>query len=110
MAISVKDSGIGIPDDKVDIVFDRFRQVDPTLTREKEGSGIGLSLVKSIVEKHDGKISLISKIGEGSEFIIELPVNLVMDKSNVDEVAISKDINVERIKIEFSDIYELNVY
>jgi PAS domain S-box-containing protein len=110
VSISVKDSGIGIPEDKVDIVFDRFRQVDPTLTREKEGSGIGLSLVKSIVEKHGGKISLISEIGKGSEFIIELPVNLVMDKSNVDEVAISKNINVERIKIEFSDIYELNVY
>ena len=110
VAISVKDSGIGIPDDKAGIVFERFRQVDPTLTREKEGSGIGLSLVKSIVEKHGGNISLISKIGEGSEFIIELPVNLVMDKIDLDEIAISKNINVERIKIEFSDIYELNVY
>lgn len=110
VVISVKDSGIGIPKEKTDIVFDRFRQVDPTLTREKEGSGIGLSLVKSIIEKHGGNISLISEIGKGSEFIIELPVNLARGTDIIDKGTESKEINVERIKIEFSDIYELNVY
>lgn len=108
--ISVKDSGIGIPKEKIDIVFDRFRQVDSTLTREKEGSGIGLSLVKSIIEKHGGNISLISEIGKGSEFIIELPVNLAICNNIIDEETEFKELNVERIKIEFSDIYELNVY
>ena len=108
--ISVKDSGIGIPQEKIDIVFDRFRQVDATLTREKEGSGIGLSLVKSIIEKHGGNISLISEIGKGSEFIIELPVNLAICNNIIDEEIEFKELNVERIKIEFSDIYELNVY
>ncbi|KMT21943.1 MASE3 domain-containing sensor histidine kinase [Clostridium cylindrosporum] len=109
VVISVKDSGVGIPKDKIDIVFDRFRQVDSTLTRQKEGSGIGLALVKSIIEKHGGSISLKSEIGKGSEFIIELPVKVV-DENIVDEVAATKDMNVDRINIEFSDIYELNVY
>ncbi|KMT21951.1 MASE3 domain-containing sensor histidine kinase [Clostridium cylindrosporum] len=108
--ISVRDSGIGIPEDKIDIVFDRFRQVDTILRRRKEGSGIGLSLVKSIIEKHGGSISLKSKIGRGSEFIIELPINVVEDNDILDEVSASKEMNVDRINIEFSDIYELNVY
>ncbi|KMT21953.1 MASE3 domain-containing sensor histidine kinase [Clostridium cylindrosporum] len=110
VVISVKDSGIGIPNDKLSLVFERFRQVDSTLTRQKEGSGIGLALVKSIVEKHGGKVSLKSEIGKGSEFIVELPANLVMDEDAINEVAATKDMNVDRINIEFSDIYELNIY
>jgi len=104
VAISVKDTGIGIPKEKQHIIFERFRQIDKSLTREQEGSGIGLSLVKSLVELHDGTISLISAPGCGSEFIIELPV----DNNNVfsDEAlnAIRRK-NIERMNIEFSDIY-----
>lgn len=102
--ISVKDTGIGIPKDKLEYVFDRFRQVDKSLARNTEGSGIGLNLVKSLVELHGGTISLESRVQEGSEFIIKLPVSL----SAEDEVAVTRDIpqeKVERIHIEFSDIY-----
>lgn len=102
--ISVKDSGIGIPEDKLDVIFDRFRQVDKTLARNTEGSGIGLNLVKSLVDLHGGEICAESKQGQGSEFIIELPVRNVP----YDEVAAAIDIpqgKVERIHIEFSDIY-----
>ncbi|ABR50484.1 integral membrane sensor signal transduction histidine kinase [Alkaliphilus metalliredigens QYMF] len=103
IAISIKDNGIGIPEDKTEIIFDRFAQVDSTLSREFEGSGIGLALVKYLVELHDGKISVVSKFGEGSEFIIELPVKLT---DNEYIVSNGNDfLNVERIKIEFSDIY-----
>ncbi|MFT5875537.1 MAG: signal transduction histidine kinase, partial [Clostridium sp.] len=104
--ISVKDTGIGIPTDMKEKIFDRFTQVDSTLRREAEGSGIGLSLVKAIVELHNGKINLKSNLGVGSEFIIELPVLKVDVESDVqDEVATSINSNVERISIEFSDIY-----
>lgn len=104
--ISIKDTGIGIPADMKDKIFDRFTQVDSTLRRKAEGSGIGLSLVKAIVELHNGTINLESNIGLGSEFIIELPVLVVDEESYVqDEVAISSQSNVERISIEFSDIY-----
>ncbi|GCD12466.1 sensor histidine kinase [Clostridium tagluense] len=104
--ISVKDTGIGIPMDMKEKVFDRFTQVDSTLRREAEGSGIGLSLVKAIVELHKGTINLESSVGVGSEFIIELPVVVVEEQSYVrEEVAASIHSNVERINIEFSDIY-----
>lgn len=101
--ISVKDNGIGIPEDKLTDIFDRFTQVDSTLRRKSEGSGIGLSLVKSLVEMHNGTITVKSILGEGSEFIIELPVKLAEEDCRS---AVEKNIsNVERTHIEFSDIY-----
>lgn len=106
IAISVKDSGICIPLEMQDAIFERFRQVDSSLRRRREGSGIGLSLVKSIVDLHQGKISLKSETGKGSEFIIELPTRLSKENSQKqEEVAATSDTNVERIHIEFSDIY-----
>lgn len=103
IAISVKDTGIGIPKEKQKVIFERFRQIDKSLTREHEGSGIGLSLVKSLVEMHDGTISLISEPGRGSEFIVELPA---FEKDCCDEYFTYMDRkNVERMKVEFSDIY-----
>ncbi|MBU3111120.1 sensor histidine kinase [Clostridium lacusfryxellense] len=107
--ISIKDTGIGIPNDKLDIIFDRFRQVDRSLTRKQEGSGIGLSIVKSLVELHGGQISVTSEYGKGTEFIIILPVMTLPienDKYGVFEVE-SQD-RIERVHIEFSDIYSLN--
>ena len=101
--ISVKDTGVGIPEDKLQIIFERFIQVDKTLRRDHEGSGIGLSLVKSFVEMHQGTISISSKLGYGSEFVIELPVT-VLDEQTPNESYKFED-NIERINIEFSDIY-----
>ena len=71
--IDVKDTGMGIEEKYLNNIFGRFEQVDKSLSRNAEGSGIGLSLIKSIVETHDGKISVESKVGEGSIFKIELP-------------------------------------
>ncbi|MEJ8553052.1 MASE3 domain-containing sensor histidine kinase [Tepidibacter sp. Z1-5] len=104
--ISVKDTGIGIPKEEQKTIFERFRQVHPLLNREKEGSGIGLSLVKSIVEEHKGNIYLNSEYGRGSEFIIEIPANAKIDYETIlsDEIS-SNEGKVEKINIEFSDIY-----
>jgi len=105
--ISVKDTGIGIPSDKVDIIFDRFRQVDSSLHRACEGSGIGLSLVKAlVVDGFKGNIYANSEIGKGTEITIELPVFLVPE-DEVTKTNNTKD-NMERVQkinIEFSDIY-----
>ncbi|MCM1991786.1 MASE3 domain-containing sensor histidine kinase [Oceanirhabdus seepicola] len=104
--ISVKDTGIGIPENKIGVIFNRFGQVDKSTTRNHEGSGIGLALVKSLVEMHEGSIEVESEYGKGTEFIITLPVKIL------DEVTMKKIDNnqkqdyVERINIEFSDIYE----
>lgn len=100
--ISVKDTGIGIPDDKIKLIFDRFEQVDKTLTRKREGSGIGLALVKKLVELHGGSINVVSKLSEGSEFIIELPVTVIDDEKIETSDFENK---VDKINIEFSDIY-----
>jgi PAS domain S-box-containing protein len=106
IVISVKDTGIGIPLDMKEKIFDRFTQVESTLRRRAEGSGIGLSLVKAIVELHNGTINLESNLGAGSEFIIELPVLLLDVESYPQEkLAASIQSNVEKISIEFSDIY-----
>ncbi|MBU3188059.1 PAS domain-containing sensor histidine kinase [Clostridium bowmanii] len=104
--VSVKDTGIGVPSDMKEKIFDRFMQVDSTLSRRAEGSGIGLSLVKAIIELHNGTIKLESRLGLGSEFIIELPTLLGAEEPCVqDEIASYAQSNVERISIEFSDIY-----
>jgi len=73
--ISVQDSGIGIPEDELGNVFDRFHQVDNSETREKGGSGLGLAICKDIIEHHKGKLWVTSVIGEGSRFIFNLPLH-----------------------------------
>ncbi len=106
ISISVKDNGVGIPKDKIEIIFERFRQVDPIMTRNREGSGIGLSLVEGLVKAHGGKIRVESEVGKGSEFIIDLPVKQIEDKQIIqNEITTTFKDKVERINIEFSDIY-----
>jgi signal transduction histidine kinase/ligand-binding sensor domain-containing protein/DNA-binding response OmpR family regulator len=72
--IAVKDSGCGIPEEKLENIFDRFYQVDGSNTREQEGTGIGLALVKELIMLHKGTIRVNSKPGSGSAFIVTLPV------------------------------------
>jgi PAS domain S-box-containing protein len=107
ITITVEDTGIGIPEEKVNIIFDRFRQVDKSFTRNYEGSGIGLSLVKSLMEMHGGTISVESEYGVGTKFIMKFPVK-VLNKSN-EKSNVNNNITnncVEKINIEFSDIYK----
>jgi signal transduction histidine kinase len=106
VSVSVKDTGIGIPEDKLEIVFDRFKQVDKSLKRNTEGSGIGLALTKSLISMHGGTISVNSKLGEGSEFVFELPVKLIDTIPNdLHNLRRNTDTDIEKITIEFSDIY-----
>jgi signal transduction histidine kinase len=88
------------------VIFERFRQVDHLLSRSHEGSGIGLSLVKSLVEMHGGKISVKSEYKKGTEFIIELPVKTIIEEDINIVNDFTQQTNVEKIHIEFSDIYE----
>ncbi|AKN29727.1 histidine kinase [Clostridium carboxidivorans P7] len=107
ICIRVKDTGKGIPKEKLDSIFERFVQVDKSLTRENEGSGIGLSLVKALVELHEGTISVNSKEGYGSEFIIHIPCKLVdggeFNYSSYEDTM--KKSYIEKVNLEFSDIY-----
>jgi signal transduction histidine kinase/DNA-binding response OmpR family regulator/putative methionine-R-sulfoxide reductase with GAF domain len=72
--ISVTDSGIGIPEDKLDIIFQAFTQVDASSTRRAGGTGLGLSISQSFVEMHGGRIWVESEIGKGSTFYFTLPI------------------------------------
>ena len=74
LSISVKDTGIGIPREKQKFIFDRFSQLDTDKYSKGKGSGIGLALIKSVVELHNGHIEVNSLPGVGSEFIVILPI------------------------------------
>lgn len=81
--IVVEDSGIGISADRLPHIFNRFYQVDSTNTREHEGTGIGLALVKELVELHKGNITVSSKEYEGTEFTIDLPLGDVKSENEI---------------------------
>ena len=99
--IKVKDNGIGIPKEKLNSIFEKFVRIDETLSRENEGSGIGLSIVKSLVDMLNGNIYIESKVNEGSEFTIEIPnVRFAEDVKDY-------DVREENITLELSDIYEV---
>lgn len=69
----VEDTGIGIPEDKLNTIFDEFSQVDDKMNRSQEGTGLGLAMVKQLAKLQAGKVTIRSKLGEGTTFRIELP-------------------------------------
>jgi signal transduction histidine kinase len=73
MKVFVKDTGIGIERSNFEMIFERFRQVDDSTTRQHGGSGLGLAISKELVSLMDGTIYLESEIGKGSTFYVELP-------------------------------------
>ena len=72
--VSVKDTGIGIPKDSVQKVFDRFYKSDLSRGKDKKGTGLGLAIVKEIIQAHGENIDVVSTEGVGSEFIFSLPL------------------------------------
>lgn len=103
ITITVKDEGIGIPKEKAHCIFERFEQVQSKNRREKQGSGIGLYLVKSLVTLHGGTIKVNSKVNQGSEFIVVIPKQIL---KNGEEFFMKKneEVRYSRANIEFSDI------
>lgn len=105
VVITVEDEGDGINKNKLDVIFERFGQANRSLSRQNEGSGIGLYLVKSFVEMHNGKITVSSIEGKGTKFTIIMPIDYVSDEKNTEKFFF--ETRVERINIEFSDIYSI---
>jgi signal transduction histidine kinase len=75
--IKVVDSGIGIPEESQEMIFERFYRVDKTRARETGGTGLGLAITKSIILLHNGVIKVYSKEGEGTTFNVRIPLNYV---------------------------------
>ncbi|MDU1539590.1 MAG: HAMP domain-containing sensor histidine kinase [Paeniclostridium sordellii] len=103
--IEISDDGIGIPPHKLSSIFDRFKQVDNNIIRRGEGSGIGLYLVKSLVDMHGGNIEVDSEIDKGTIFKIQIPNKTVIDSECIIAEKNLQNSYIEKIKVEFSDIY-----
>lgn len=80
-AISVKDTGEGIPPELLPHIFEKFRQGDASLKRRRSGTGLGLALVKTLTELQGGHVAVSSEVGTGTEFTIYLP--FVKDRATV---------------------------
>lgn len=100
LEMDFKDTGIGIPYELKDKIFHRFSRVDSSLKRANEGSGIGLNIVKSMIEVHNGSISVDSILNEGSTFKVKLPNVLIEDSP-----MIIYEFNKANTELELSDIY-----
>ncbi len=93
----VKDTGIGIPADKIDFVFERFVQADTNVTRPYEGSGLGLSIVKAYLTLLNGEIHVESEVGKGSTFFFSIPL-VSSKKSHTNSDDIRKEIKQHHTK------------
>lgn len=103
--IKVSDNGIGIDKEKLEDVFKVFKKVHDSNVRAIESSGIGLSIVKSLVDLHNGSIYVKSEKNVGSEFTVKIPIS-VCDSTELDKKTFTYNRYVDNIDIEFSDIYE----
>jgi signal transduction histidine kinase len=81
--IAVKDSGIGIPKEEHENIFDKFHQVNEAARGKSEGTGLGLTITKALVEKHGGRIWLESEPGKGSRFVFTIPIEGNASQANV---------------------------
>ncbi|MCP4600256.1 MAG: response regulator [Proteobacteria bacterium] len=98
VSVVVEDTGIGIAKEDIELIFDRFGQVDPSITRRRGGSGIGLSLAKELVELHRGKLIVTSEPGRGSTFTVELPgeIDKVLPPEVIERRTRRREVPVER--------------
>ncbi len=108
--ISVQDEGIGIPKDKQSYIFERFGQVNTSLSRQAEGTGIGLHLVNLFVNIMNGEITLDSEEGKGSTFTVKIPVKKMNDfedglNLNAENYIPGDNRLIKTMSIELSDIY-----
>jgi len=106
----VKDTGRGIPKEKLDFIFDRFRQSDDSYTKVYDGAGLGLPISKAYVELLGGRMWFKSEVGKGSEFYFTLPYNLVKPKMPIEgfiEIS-TDDVNWENLTFLVAEDVESN--
>lgn len=97
VTISVIDSGIGIPEDKLPYLFDKFSRISQDGTAGEKGTGLGMSIIKEIVELHNGKVNVTSKVGKGTRFKITLPQPEGIEVETAKEKAAAEEARSENI-------------
>lgn len=109
LKIEVKDTGIGIPKDKLDIIFERFKQSDDSISRSYGGTGLGLSISKKLVDMMGGTISVSSQENQGSTFTVKVPLLAAENEEQFDKLNIT-NIESRTEKESTEDIEEFNAY
>jgi anti-sigma regulatory factor (Ser/Thr protein kinase) len=108
--ITIQDEGIGIPQDKIEYIFDRFKQLDGTRTRKYGGTGLGLTICKELITLLNGKINVTSQVGVGTTFEVIIPKNndLVLEENidNHQKVEESSNDEINNISIEEDFVFE----
>ena len=106
VAVEVSDEGIGISESNQTSIFEKFVQVDSSLTRQAEGTGLGLFLVKQFVDALEGVVNLESHEGKGSKFTVLLPIRQAeLHPANPQSVQAIDNRLIQSVKIELSDLY-----
>jgi CheY-like chemotaxis protein len=104
LSLRVEDSGIGIPADKLETIFDKFSQVDGSATRRHEGTGLGLAITVGLVGLFDGTINVVSEVGKGSTFEVNIPFHVTEKRRDVPLSAIA----IEDIRVLVIDDNDVN--
>lgn len=109
LSFKVKDSGIGIPEDQLQTIFENFSQVDSSLQRKHHGTGLGLSIVSELSKLMSGTIEVASKDGEGSEFTLKLPAQVETIQEIIDTEASKRKVSSKNLKALLCEDNPINV-
>src|SRR5699024_2261571 len=99
LKINISDSGHGISQEHIETIFQPFQQGETSLSRKAGGIGIGLNITKSLVELHDGKLDVVSTVGEGTTFTVSLPIQYEIQTNNFKEIQTEKNVLKEQTNI-----------
>ena len=109
MAITISDTGIGIPEDKHDRIFESFEQADGTTARQYGGTGLGLAITKTLVELHGGKIGVESTLGAGSRFTFTLPLSQGLNTGMLKGESSPQPTNLQLANLQLANLQPINL-